>query len=95
MYCIEQASKKKNMTGRYMFQKFAGEGLWMLCLAVCDLDEMFFSDWKDRHQEAALSLDNRDEKRDAIYEEIERDMTLIGEWLLPKKECRRVHFHGW
>ena len=66
----------------------------MLCLAVCDLDEMFFSDWKDRHQEAALSLDNRDEKRDAIYEEIERDMTLIGEWLLPKKECRRVHFHG-
>ena len=72
----------------YMFQKFAGEGLRTLCLAVRDLDEMFFNDWKHRHQEAALSLDNRDEKLDAIYEEIERDMTLIGEWLLPKKECR-------
>ena len=71
-----------------MFQKFAGEGLRTLCLAVRDLDEMFFNDWKHRHQEAALSLDNRDEKLDAIYEEIERDMTLIGEWLLPKKECR-------
>jgi len=60
----------------------------MLCLAVCDLDEMFFSDWKDRHQEAALSLDSRDEMLDAIYEEIEQDMTVIGEVLLPKKECR-------
>jgi hypothetical protein len=72
----------------YMFQKFAGEGLRTLCLAVRDLDEMFFNDWKHRHHEAALSLDNRDEKLDAIYEEIERDMTLIGEWLLPKKEWR-------
>jgi hypothetical protein len=71
-----------------MFQKFAGEGLRTLCLVVRDLDETFFSDWKHRHQEAALSLDNRDEKLDAIYEEIERDMTLIGEWWLPKKECR-------
>lgn len=58
--------------------KFAGEGLRTLCLAVRDLEEMFFNDWKHRHQEAALSLDNRDEKLDAIYEEIERDMTLIG-----------------
>jgi len=63
----------------YVFQKFAGEGLRTLCLAVRDLEEMFFNDWKHRHQEAALSLDNRDEKLDAIYEEIERDMTLIGE----------------
>ena len=71
-----------------MFQKFAGEGLLTLCLAVCDLNEMFFNDWKHRHQEAALSLGNCNEKLDAIYEEIERDMTLTVEWLLPKKECR-------
>ncbi|PSN42332.1 putative phospholipid-transporting ATPase IM [Blattella germanica] len=54
------------------------EGLRTLCLAVRDLDEVFFNDWKHRHQEAALSLDSRDDKLDAIYEEIERDMTLIG-----------------
>jgi phospholipid-translocating ATPase len=61
-----------------MFQKFAGEGLRTLCLAVRDLDDEFFNDWKNRHHEAALSLDNRDEKLDNIYEEIEKDMTLLG-----------------
>jgi phospholipid-translocating ATPase len=69
-----------------MLQKFAGEGLRTLCLAVRDLDEVFFNDWKHRHHEAALSLDSRDDKLDAIYEEIERDMTLIGELLVLEKE---------
>ncbi|XP_076258648.1 ATPase phospholipid transporting 8B isoform X2 [Rhynchophorus ferrugineus] len=58
--------------------KFAGEGLRTLCLAYCDLEENFFNDWKQRHQEAAVALEGRDEKLDAIYEEIERDMLLIG-----------------
>nr|CAD7407111.1 unnamed protein product [Timema poppensis] len=58
--------------------KFAGEGLRTLCLAVRDLDEVFFNNWKHRHQEAAVSMENRDEKLDAIYEEIETDMTLLG-----------------
>ncbi|KAK6631413.1 hypothetical protein RUM44_005940 [Polyplax serrata] len=58
--------------------KFAGEGLRTLCLAVRDLDEMFFNNWKQRHQEAAMSMENRDEKLDAIYEEIEKNMTLLG-----------------
>ena len=39
---------------------------------------MFFNNWKHRHQEAAVSMENRDELLDAIYEEIERDMTLLG-----------------
>nr|CAD7447484.1 unnamed protein product [Timema bartmani] len=58
--------------------KFAGEGLRTLCLAVRDLDEVFFNNWKHRHQEAAVSMENRDEKLDAIYEEIETDMMLLG-----------------
>ncbi|KAL1516456.1 hypothetical protein ABEB36_000367 [Hypothenemus hampei] len=58
--------------------KFAGEGLRTLCLAYCDLEENFFNDWKQRHQEAAIALEGRDEKLDSIYEEIERDMLLIG-----------------
>ncbi|KAK2581680.1 hypothetical protein KPH14_002172 [Odynerus spinipes] len=58
--------------------KFAGEGLRTLCLSVRDLDESFFNNWKQRHQEAALSHENRDDKLDAIYEEIEKDMTLLG-----------------
>ncbi|KAL0113748.1 hypothetical protein PUN28_012700 [Cardiocondyla obscurior] len=58
--------------------KFAGEGLRTLCLSVRDLDESFFNNWKQRHQEAALSQENRDDKLDAIYEEIEKDMSLLG-----------------
>ncbi|XP_014480270.1 PREDICTED: phospholipid-transporting ATPase ID isoform X6 [Dinoponera quadriceps] len=58
--------------------KFAGEGLRTLCLSVRDLDESFFNNWKQRHQEAALSHENRDDKLDAIYEEIEKDMSLLG-----------------
>lgn len=42
------------------------------------MDENFFNDWKQRHQEAAIALEGRDEKLDSIYEEIERDMMLIG-----------------
>ncbi|XP_011054736.1 PREDICTED: phospholipid-transporting ATPase ID isoform X2 [Acromyrmex echinatior] len=58
--------------------KFASEGLRTLCLSVRDLDESFFNNWKQRHQEAALSQERRDDKLDAIYEEIEKDMSLLG-----------------
>ncbi|XP_074033598.1 ATPase phospholipid transporting 8B isoform X2 [Leptinotarsa decemlineata] len=67
----------KNKTQEHL-NKFAGEGLRTLCLASCDLNEEFFNNWKQRHQEAAISMEGRDEKLDAIYEEIERDMDLIG-----------------
>lgn len=49
-----------------------------LCLASCDLDEEMFNDWKIRQQDAAVSMEGRDEKLDALYEEIEKDMELIG-----------------
>ncbi|XP_066994070.1 phospholipid-transporting ATPase ID isoform X1 [Anabrus simplex] len=71
------SSEIKSKTQEHL-NKFAGEGLRTLCLAVRDLDEVFFNNWKHRHQEAALSLENRDEKLDVIYEEIEKDMTLLG-----------------
>ncbi|XP_065215158.1 phospholipid-transporting ATPase ID isoform X2 [Planococcus citri] len=58
--------------------QFAGDGLRTLCLAVRDLDEAFFLSWKKRHLEAAASLEHREEKLDALYNEIEKDMTLLG-----------------
>ena len=36
-------------------------------------------DWWKRYQAAATALEERDEKVDAIFEEIETDMTLLGE----------------
>ncbi|XP_077285746.1 ATPase phospholipid transporting 8B [Arctopsyche grandis] len=58
--------------------KFAGEGLRTLVLAWRPLEESYFSDWKHRHQQAALAIHDRDDQLDAIYEEIERDLQLIG-----------------
>jgi magnesium-transporting ATPase (P-type) len=49
-----------------------------LVLAEKLIDEAFYKKWRQRQQEAALSLNNRDDKLDAIYEEIECDLQLIG-----------------
>lgn len=58
--------------------RFAGEGLRTLCLAKKDLDEEFVENWKAKLNEAACSLDNREDKISAVYELIEKDLTLVG-----------------
>ncbi|XP_012548814.1 probable phospholipid-transporting ATPase IM [Bombyx mori] len=58
--------------------KFAGEGLRTLALAWRPLEERGFAEWKRRHHAAALALHDRDEQLDAIYEEIETDLLLLG-----------------
>lgn len=59
-------------------QKFAGEGLRTLALAERYIDEKFFYEWRVRQQEAAVSMDAREDKLGAIYEEIECEMSLVG-----------------
>ncbi|MBN3324159.1 AT8B5 ATPase, partial [Atractosteus spatula] len=56
--------------------EFAGEGLRTLVLAGKDLDESYFEDWKQRHHEASVALDGREEKLDELYEEIETDLMI-------------------
>ncbi|KAJ8673481.1 hypothetical protein QAD02_004743, partial [Eretmocerus hayati] len=75
---VKPGSEEIMETTQEHLNKFAGEGLRTLCLSTKDLDEAFFNDWKQRHHEAALSHENKDDKLDAIYEEIEKDMTLLG-----------------
>ncbi|XP_070137121.1 phospholipid-transporting ATPase ID isoform X2 [Drosophila bipectinata] len=58
--------------------KFAGEGLRTLVLAERRLTEQYYNDWRMRQQEAALSLDSREQRLNAIYEEIESEMQLVG-----------------
>ncbi|XP_049277782.1 phospholipid-transporting ATPase ID isoform X4 [Anopheles funestus] len=58
--------------------KFAGEGLRTLVLAERRLTKEFYDSWLVRQREAALSLDGREDKLGAIYEEIECDMQLVG-----------------
>lgn len=59
-------------------QKFAGEGLRTLVLAERTIDEPFFNRWRRKQQDAALSMSDREDRLEAIYEEIECDMKLVG-----------------
>ncbi|KAI1301717.1 Phospholipid-transporting ATPase ID [Halotydeus destructor] len=58
--------------------KFAGEGLRTLCLAKKDLEASVYERWRERHHEAATSLENREDKVSAVYEEIEQNLMLVG-----------------
>ncbi|XP_076614179.1 phospholipid-transporting ATPase ID [Chaetodon auriga] len=58
--------------------EYAGDGLRTLALAYKDLDEEFMVGWKQRHHEASTAMDGREERLDALYEEIEKDMLLLG-----------------
>ncbi|TRY55627.1 hypothetical protein DNTS_008832 [Danionella cerebrum] len=58
--------------------EFAGEGLRTLVLAYKNIDEDYFSEWKQRHHESSVALEDREEKLDELYEEIEKNMMLIG-----------------
>ncbi|XP_006863232.1 PREDICTED: probable phospholipid-transporting ATPase FetA-like [Chrysochloris asiatica] len=57
---------------------FASEGLRTLMVAYRELDDAFYQDWSSKHTEAYLSLENREDKLSDIYEEIEKDLMLIG-----------------
>lgn len=49
-----------------------------LCLAVKEVDEAYFEEWKMRHHEVSVSLNAREERLDKLYEEIEQNLTLLG-----------------
>ncbi|KAG1970776.1 phospholipid-transporting ATPase ID [Pimephales promelas] len=70
-------SKLMDVTTEHL-NEYAGEGLRTLALAYKDLDEDKFEEWRERHHEASTSMEDREEKLDAIYEEIEKDLLLIG-----------------
>ena len=49
-----------------------------LVLAERKIDQSFYDKWRKRHKEAAVAMEARDEKLEAIYEEIECEMQLVG-----------------
>ncbi|XP_072309752.1 phospholipid-transporting ATPase ID isoform X2 [Eucyclogobius newberryi] len=58
--------------------EYAGDGLRTLILAYKDLDENYMEDWKRRHHEVSVAMDGREEGLDQLYEEIEKDLMLLG-----------------
>ncbi|KAB1277172.1 putative phospholipid-transporting ATPase IM [Camelus dromedarius] len=58
--------------------EFAGEGLRTLAIAYRDLDDKCFKDWHKMLEDANSATDERDERIAGLYEEIERDLMLLG-----------------
>ncbi|KAM3874327.1 putative phospholipid-transporting ATPase IM [Diretmus argenteus] len=58
--------------------EYAGDGLRTLALAYKDLDQNYMKDWSRRHHEASTAMDDREERLDLLYEEIEKDLMLLG-----------------
>ena len=54
------------------------DGLRTLVLAVRDLTEQEFTDWKAAHHLAAIAMENREDELDRVYNQIERDLVLLG-----------------
>uniref|UniRef100_UPI0037E730A8 phospholipid-transporting ATPase ID-like isoform X1 n=1 Tax=Semicossyphus pulcher TaxID=241346 RepID=UPI0037E730A8 len=73
----QSCSKLMDVTTEHL-NEFAGEGLRTLALAYKDLDDEYFNQWKQRHHEASTALDDREGKLDQLYEEIEKDLLLLG-----------------
>ncbi|KAL3866130.1 hypothetical protein ACJMK2_043460 [Sinanodonta woodiana] len=67
----------KELTDHHL-NEFAQEGLRTLNLAYKDIAEKEWEAWEIKHHEASISLENRDEKLNILYEEIEKNLTLIG-----------------
>ncbi|XP_058521860.1 probable phospholipid-transporting ATPase IM [Ochotona princeps] len=58
--------------------EFAGEGLRTLAIAYRDLDDQYFKEWQKMLEDANASANERDEWIAGLYEEIERDLMLLG-----------------
>ncbi|XP_029092143.1 probable phospholipid-transporting ATPase IM isoform X5 [Monodon monoceros] len=58
--------------------EFAGEGLRTLAIAYRDLDDKYFKEWHKMLEDANAAVDKRDERIAGLYEEIERDLMLLG-----------------
>ncbi|KAM5235534.1 putative phospholipid-transporting ATPase IM [Ctenodactylus gundi] len=58
--------------------EFAGEGLRTLAIAYRDLDDKYFREWHEMLQAATAATEEREEQISGLYEEIERDLMLLG-----------------
>lgn len=59
-------------------EEYATEGLRTLCIAQRELTWDTYEKWNKKHEEAAASLENREEKMEEVADEIERELTLLG-----------------
>uniref|UniRef100_A0A3B3VGL6 Phospholipid-transporting ATPase n=1 Tax=Poecilia latipinna TaxID=48699 RepID=A0A3B3VGL6_9TELE len=70
-------SKLKDITTTHL-NEYAGDGLRTLALAYKDLEKSYMERWLERHHEASMAIEGREDKLDVLYEDIETDLMLLG-----------------
>jgi len=75
---LREGQDELKKTTQEHLDKFACDGLRTLCLGVKDLTAAEFEKWKGDHHAAAISLVDREEKLDVVYNQIEKDLMLVG-----------------
>ncbi|XP_039517002.1 phospholipid-transporting ATPase IC [Pimephales promelas] len=74
---LDPNSKDKETTQEAL-NIFANETLRTLCLGYKDISQEEYDAWAVKHQEASISMGNREQALDEVYEEIENNLLLIG-----------------
>lgn len=82
-------SKVRDLTTDHL-EHFAGVGLRTLCLAKKDLEEEEYKRWQLDYHQAVTSIEDREEKVDRCYEQIEQDLQLLGATAIEDKLQDRV-----
>lgn len=59
-------------------EEFANKGLRTLCLGGKELTTEFYDDWQHRFHLASVSIQDREEKMEALASELEKDFDLYG-----------------
>ncbi|XP_061590380.1 phospholipid-transporting ATPase ID-like isoform X1 [Cololabis saira] len=70
-------NKLKEVTTGHL-DEYAGEGLRTLVLAYKDLEDSYMDKWTQHYHDASTAIDGREERLDELYEEIEKDLILLG-----------------
>uniref|UniRef100_A0A3P8WK56 Phospholipid-transporting ATPase n=1 Tax=Cynoglossus semilaevis TaxID=244447 RepID=A0A3P8WK56_CYNSE len=71
-------NSKYKETTQTALDEFANETLRTLCLCYKDISQAEFDAWSRKHKEAQVTMVDRDAALDHVYEEIEKDLMLIG-----------------
>uniref|UniRef100_A0A8B9CWZ1 Phospholipid-transporting ATPase n=1 Tax=Anser brachyrhynchus TaxID=132585 RepID=A0A8B9CWZ1_9AVES len=84
LYCkgadtvIYERLHPRNVKREATEEVFANETLRTLCLCYRDISDDEFEAWNKKFMEASVATTNRDEALDKVYEEIEKNLILLG-----------------
>ncbi|XP_052278042.1 probable phospholipid-transporting ATPase IA isoform X3 [Dreissena polymorpha] len=74
---LESSKQYSEITLQHL-EQFAHIGLRTLCIAVTDITEEVYEEWKHTYYKASTSLQNRDRKLEEAAELIENNLSLLG-----------------